>query len=306
MKGARVTLSATIDNGSGNYSYEWTQTEGEPLMLSDTSAALPSFTIPTNYIESATIQSTNVVIQLTLRDIGFNTIFNLSNKITVEKINNGFPMIDSSLTVNGLNFNVSSVISALDRDDSTTGTLSYQWQSLDIGANDWVDIPSATTAGYTIPSDAADGRRYRVEVTYTDTQGYTVSEYLTEGQPPDLVSLTVVEPTNAELSMQNELEYLLRIADDVTRVVLTATADNANTTISYSINNVDFNAVTGGDSLTIDPLPAEATAIIIRLESSDRNIRSVDYTVGIERVQRTRAFIQVRVFLEGALQETPP
>ena len=307
----RVTLSTTIDNGSGNYSYEWTQTEGEPLMLSDTSTALPSFTIPANYIESATIPSTDVVIQLTLRDIRFNTMFNLSIKITVKKINNGFPMIDSSLTVNGLNFNVGSVINELDPDDSTTGTLSYQWQHSDIGADNWVDIPSATTAGYTVSSDAPSDRRYRVEVTYTDTQGYTVSEYLTEGQPPDLVSLTVVEPTNAELSMQNELTYLLRIADDITRVVLNATADNADTTISYSINNVDFNVVAGGDSLTIDPLPTAATVIIIRLESPESNVRSVDYTVRIERVriervQSIRSFIQVRVFLEGALEETPP
>ena len=170
------------------------------------------------------------------------------------------------------------------------------------------DMNSGDTSSAITLNDTTTTLVVTVTETVNGVELNSVYEFdiLSASQRPDLVSLTVVEPANAELSMQNELEYLLRIADDITRVVLNATADNADTTISYSINNVDFNAVAGGDSLTIDPLPTEATAIIIRLESSDRNIRSVDYTIRIERVQRTRFLIQVRVFLEGALQETPP
>ncbi len=128
---------------------------------------------------------------------------------------------------------------------------------------------------------------------------------LLRGQLPELVSLTVVEPEIARLSMQNEFSYLLRIAEDITRIILTSKTDDA-TTVSYSINNVDFNAMASGDSLTIDPLPKTATAITIRLESSDAGLRSVDYIVEIERIQSIRALIQVRVFLEGSLREISP
>ena len=78
--------------------------------------------------------------------------------------------------------------------------------------------------------------------------------------------------------------YLLSILDDVTRVVLTATADNANTTVSYSVNNIGFNSVVSGDPFTIDPLPTTAAVITIRLEALDVNLRSADYTVNIVRV----------------------
>ena len=61
-EGSTVTLNIL---GVGNYSYEWAQTQGKQLMLSSTATASPSFTIPADYIESATSTSTDIVVQLT-------------------------------------------------------------------------------------------------------------------------------------------------------------------------------------------------------------------------------------------------
>ena len=175
-EGGRITLGADINGGGGNYRYEWTQTQGKPLMLSGSSTASPSFTIPADYIESDTSPSTEVVVQLTLEYVRLNLVSVLSKTITIIKINNETPRLDSRLTVDGftLSFDDTRIT-----DSDGSGTASgYQWQKRDISTNNWVDIDSATTASYTVPRDDPIDRRYRVRVTYTDAQGYSVTKNL--------------------------------------------------------------------------------------------------------------------------------
>ena len=85
-EGSRITLGAGI-NGGGNYRYKWTQTQGEPLMISGLHTASPSFMIPTDYIESDTSPSTDVVVQLTLEYGRFNLLSILSKTITIIEAN---------------------------------------------------------------------------------------------------------------------------------------------------------------------------------------------------------------------------
>ena len=173
-EGSRITLGVDINGGGGNYRYEWKQTQGKPLMLSGSSTASPSFTIPTDYIASTTSTSTDIVVQLTLEYVRFNLVSVLSKTITIIKINNETSRLDSGLTADGftLSFDDTRIT-----DSDGSGTASgYQWQRRDIHKNNWVDIDSATTASYTVPRDDPRDRRYRVRVTYTDAQGYGVTE----------------------------------------------------------------------------------------------------------------------------------
>ena len=71
-----------------------------------------------------------------------------------------------------------------------SNTVAYQWQrcwgSVDgtdclVSAN-WVNIPSATSDSYTIPTSLSgrtivEGDLFRIGVTYTDRQGYTETVY---------------------------------------------------------------------------------------------------------------------------------
>ena len=128
---------------------------------------------------------------------------------------------------------------------------------------------------------------------------------LVDGQYRELASLTVEEPAGAGLSKSAIFEYLLRIAEDVTKITLVPKTNTNNTTISYSIGNGAFNTATSGTPFTIDPLPATAQTITIKLEASDKDIdeddlQDAEYTVSIERVPPT--FIQLRLFLEGLLK----
>ena len=175
-EGSTVTLAALIDD-SGDYGYQWTQTGGR-LLLSETSTASPSFTIPVDFVASETMPSTDIVIRLALMDRRFDSLSaSLSRTITINKINNGVPVIATTLTQGNFDLEVEARIIETDIDGD--GNFGYQWQGRDFNTNNWAAIPSATTAGYTVPVGAPGGRLYRVQLTYTDAQGYEVSEYLT-------------------------------------------------------------------------------------------------------------------------------
>ena len=172
-EGSAVTLGALTNDDSGDYGYQWTQTGGMPL-LPDTSTASPSFTIPADFVASDTMPSTDIVVRLTLMHRQFGSLpTSLSKTITINKINNGVPVIATTLTQSGFDLEVEARI--IDADIDGDGVLSYQWQRRDFNADSWVPIPSATTAG---PVNAPAGRFYRVQLTYTDAQGYEVFEYL--------------------------------------------------------------------------------------------------------------------------------
>ena len=172
-EGSRITLGADISGGR-NYRYEWTQIQGKSLTLLGSNTASPSFTIPTDYIASATSTSTDIVVQLTLVYGQFNLVSMSSKTITAIKVNNEPPRLDSGLTVNGLTLSFDDT-RVTDSDGSGTAS-AYQWQRQDINMDSWVDIDSATTKDYTVPRYDPHGRLYRVRVTYIDAQGYGVTE----------------------------------------------------------------------------------------------------------------------------------
>ena len=173
-EGSTVTLNIL---GVGNYSYEWSQTQGKPLILSSTATTSPSFTIPADYIEAAASTSTDIVVQLTLvhNELDLPTI-TLSKRITIRKKNNDMPILDLGLTVNGLTLSFDETGIS---DADGMGTFEYQWEIQGINAK-WGDIETATTASYTVSEDSLDGSLYRVRVTYIDAQGYSDTEYVPE------------------------------------------------------------------------------------------------------------------------------
>ena len=128
---------------------------------------------------------------------------------------------------------------------------------------------------------------------------------LVDGQYRELASLTVEEPAGAELSKLEEFRYLLRISPGNTKIKLIPEVSNNNTVISYRIDNGAFITVSSETlAIEIDPLPATAQTITIKLEASDENIdegdlKDAEYTVSIERI----ISIQLRLFLEGLLHE---
>ena len=178
-EGSTIVLGAIIENlynDDGDYSYQWIQTIGLSVMLSSATTASPSFTIPADFVASDTIASTDIVIRLELRDNDLGSLpVDLSKTITVNKIDNGVPVIATTLTQSDFDLAVEAMISKADIDGD--GNLSYQWQSRDPNSQ-WADIPSATATRYTVPMNAASDRLYRLRLTYIDAQGYGNTEYV--------------------------------------------------------------------------------------------------------------------------------
>ena len=171
-EGSTITLNGVFVGGSGNYRYQWAITADEPLMLSSTSTALPSFTIPGDYIRSATATTTDIVIRLTRVDNGDSSSIETSKTITIRKKSNGAPVLDSGLIMDGLSlrFDQTRVPDA----DGMVTISTYQWQKRDIDEDNWSDISAATTSSYMLTSFDRDehGRLYRVRLEYVDAQGY--------------------------------------------------------------------------------------------------------------------------------------
>ena len=105
-------------------------------------------------------------------DNGDSSSIETSKTITIRKKNNGAPVLDSGLIMDGLSlrFDQTRVPDA----DGMVIIETYQWQKRDIDEDNWSDIPAATTPGYTLtPSDRDEhGRLYRVRLEYVDAQGY--------------------------------------------------------------------------------------------------------------------------------------
>ena len=173
-EGSTVTLDAVITGSSANFAYQWTQTQGE-IVLPSTTTTSPSFRVPDDYIKSGTSTNTDIVIQLKLSDDQSSLISLLSKRITIRKINNDEPELDARLTVNGLTLSIDE--SNITDSDGGVPNFQYQWQMRGINSQ-WMDIPSATAADYTVSLTDPGDRLYRVRITYTDGQGHRDIEYV--------------------------------------------------------------------------------------------------------------------------------
>ena len=168
-EGSNVTLMVNATGGSESYSYTWSQTSGQPLVLTTTDTATLNVAIAPDFIELDAATAA-ITFQVEVSD-GISTT-NRSAIITIQKINNSDPVIEVDVNPSRLRV----ITTTADTDGA--GSFSYQWQQLMSGG--WTDITDATTATYWLPADAVARIQYRAMVTHIDGQGYTTN-YPTQG-----------------------------------------------------------------------------------------------------------------------------
>ena len=163
-EGSVVNLRVNVFDDK-EYSYQWSQTSGNPLTLVNTTRATVQVTIPTDFIATdATVA--DITLEVTVND-GVATI-RRSEMITINKTNNSNP--DFTTDVSAARFRV---IAQPDADDGA-GVFSYQWQQLEFG-REWTNITDATTTTYWFSASVNESIRYRVNIKHTDGQGYTTN-----------------------------------------------------------------------------------------------------------------------------------
>ena len=163
-EGSVVRLMVNVFDDK-EYSYQWSQTSGNPLTLVNTTSATLQVTIPTDFVATdATVA--DITLEVTVND-GVATI-RQSEMITINKTNNSNPDFTTDVSPARLR-----VIAQPDADGGA-GVFSYQWQQLEFG-REWANITDATTTTYWLPADSNSTIRYRVNIKHTDGQGYTTN-----------------------------------------------------------------------------------------------------------------------------------
>ena len=162
-EGSHTTITYTVSGGSGVYEYAYKIDDGAFTQSSSSFV----YRSPFNLVESyTTTQAVSITIRVSDQDESVEVLEH-SKVLTIRKVNNGFA--DIAITEEN---NILAVTVGSDPDgDPDPADYTYQWQSRALGTDSkWTNIMSATDNTYTIPENVSG--EFRVQVTYTDRQGY--------------------------------------------------------------------------------------------------------------------------------------
>ena len=199
-EGSTATITFEVSGGTDMYQYE---------SKIDDAAEYTSFQPPFMYSiadDFIAADTTSQIVTLTIKVSDQSAeiaAFEHTEKLHIRKTNNGPADINLSIT----SATLTAIVGADPDGDATTPSYTYQWQTK-TGA-EWMDIASTTDTSYTISGDLASASgEFRVQVVYTDGQGY--EEMLTSNEirytppnelPPLIVSdiqLSVQPPANVD------------------------------------------------------------------------------------------------------------
>ena len=175
VEGAVVVL-----NGSqGNVNYSWTHVGDarSSLKLNRANTAEMWFVVPEALVGFDNTKTT-LEFRLTVSASGETT--QQTVRIAVTKVNNG---LMTQPTITEVDKRLIMVEADLTSDpDGRATTASYQWQKYLASTSSWVAVlGKGTDESYQIPrEEAVEGNRFRVQLTYTDGQGYSATLTSTE------------------------------------------------------------------------------------------------------------------------------
>ena len=257
--GANVTLDGSGSTGTGTLSYEWRQTTGTRVTLSDTNTASPSFTAPN------TTRYTVMGFTLTVRDSNGNAD---TDTVRVTAGRNAAPMADAGRDINA--FAGSHVALSGSGSDPERDSLTYSWTQT--GGTD-VDLnkPSSSRPTFTAPDDAGT---LTFRLTVRDSIGNAAS---------DTVNVNVVAVERGSLGSP----VLPSVAADAgpAQVVATGSAvrlDGSGSTgsgLSYSWTKTGGPSVALSNSTVKSPTftaPSSAATLTFRLTVTSGNLSDTD------------------------------
>ena len=176
LEGDAVVLNAY----QGNFDYSWRQTSGTQLPLRATSTAELWFVVPEALVGNAT--TAVLVFELTVTAGTLNTMSTQQTvQLVVAKTNNGDSLIVlEPIMQQGTVLKAPQVALLPDADgDGILSSIRYQWQKCSSlssagSCNRWVAVSGVgTNRSYRVPKEeTAEDNRFRVQLSYTDGQGY--------------------------------------------------------------------------------------------------------------------------------------
>ena len=167
-EGSQIVFSAQIAGGiRSDYRYIWST---QPDFLADvpvadiTSSTL-SFMVPTDFV-SGNVSTRSMIIGLRIEDGPLQS--RATGTLLVERVDNGNLIL---IPVVGA---MSIIIETEADDPDGNGIVSYVWEKRSIDDVAWLPIPGVSTMSneYLVPAQDKGDTRYRVQISYTDAQGY--------------------------------------------------------------------------------------------------------------------------------------
>ena len=171
-----------VVGGVGSYRYEYKIIVGTEEILLSQSEPPVELTIPDNIVAIESTQQT-IELNIIVSDSGGQT-FEYRETLTIQKVDNGVAELDISRETSR------TLIAMMGADpDGAIDDSAYQWQWRGPGAAaQWMDLESATSTSYTITDElAVDGNEFRIQVAYTDGQGYRYDALYSKTMKYDLL-----------------------------------------------------------------------------------------------------------------------
>ena len=170
-EGTAATIMFEVRGGNGDYQYQYKIIAGDAETLLSQLPPPTGLSMPVDVVAAESTQQT-VELNILVSDSVGHT-FEHTEAITIRKVDNGL----ANITINRETTRTLAVTVGADPDgDAVNPNYAYQWQTRTPAvATQWTNISDATTASYTITDDlAVVGNEFRVQVIYTDGQGYRV------------------------------------------------------------------------------------------------------------------------------------
>ena len=151
--GSVVTLdaSASSDADGQTLTYAWTQTSGTTVVLSDTSAASPTFTAPAMAIGDADL---SLVFSVTVSDGTNSSASSVTVTVTAPTANNNAPVAAAG-AAQSVSASASVTLDASASSDADGQTLTYAWTQTS-GTTVTLSDTSAASPTFTAPAMAID------------------------------------------------------------------------------------------------------------------------------------------------------
>ena len=168
-EGSTATLTFEVSGGTDVYQYaskidDAEYTSFEPPFI---------YSIADDFIAADTTSPT-VTVTIRVSDQSDEiAAFEYTEELHIRKINNGPADINLSIT----NTTLTAIVDADPDGDPNPAIYTYQWQSRPLGEDSpWTTIGGENDTSYTISGDlASTSGEFRVQITYTDGQGYSES-----------------------------------------------------------------------------------------------------------------------------------
>ena len=221
-EGQQVKVKVDLDSGNCTPVNCVLEFPSYPSLSSFISDANPlEFTVPVDFVE-ANRSTQDFVVVFTIRKN--RDIASKETTFVVTKVNNG--SISNKPTLVGSQLIAPDLSSDPDK-GAQESSVRYQWQRK---TGVWVDIGGATASTYT-PGDMTEGEEYRVQISYTDGQGYCY------GDRDDCKEATINSEAIRNIDVDDDGLIEIRSIDDLDA-------------IRYQLDGTGYTTSTSADKIT--------------------------------------------------------